>query len=151
MRISGSTASSHDRYEHVAMVPNMLLSPEDDVSPVPVTNTEGEEDGTVGCTPEGRREECSVLSMSFELELRSVREENASLAATVNEYKVLVNNLEWKMNEEKLNTMTLLQKVNPSKEEVEWLYYQNKLLRQTTIRVLDSAVREVGTFPRYVK
>lgn len=45
--LSLSPTSLRDRDESVLMVPKMLASQENGISPVSVTSTEGEEDGTV--------------------------------------------------------------------------------------------------------
>lgn len=54
-----------------------------------------------------------MLCVNSELELRTDREENASLAAARNDYKVRVKNTATKMHKEELNEMALLPEPKP--------------------------------------
>lgn len=62
-----------------------------------------------------RRKESCVLTVSLETELRRVIEENASLAAAVNEYKIRVENLAKKMYKKELNGIVLPRETTRSK------------------------------------
>lgn len=50
-----------------------------------------------------RADECSVMSVCSELELRGIREENASLTVSVNEYTGRVEKIEKSVEGEELN------------------------------------------------
>lgn len=89
-RVSEIAASSQDREEHFAMARNVFLSKVDQMSPATVTTREKEVECTVRHAFGGRREQCSVLSVSFEIERRTVRELIASPAMNGNEYNVPV-------------------------------------------------------------
>lgn len=93
-KVGVSRVSPCDRDEQVLVVRNSLLSREDEILPATVTTSEGEVNGTVENSLEKRGEECSVLTVSLKLELRRVRDRNASLAAAVNQYKVRVERFE---------------------------------------------------------
>lgn len=67
---------------------NVLLLQEDGVSPATVTTSERDGKSTVEGTLGAQRDEFSVLFVSLDLELCTVREKNASLASAVDEYKV---------------------------------------------------------------
>lgn len=56
-----------------------------------------------------------------------------------------------KVDKEELNETALMQELKQSIEEMERVERENKLLSQTTGRMLDSADREADTFPWYVK
>lgn len=73
-RVSASGAFSRDRYEHAGILRNVLLSQEDEMSPVTVATTQGKDKGMVGGTFGERMDKCSVLSVSLKIELRRVRE-----------------------------------------------------------------------------
>lgn len=81
-----------------------------------------------------------MLSIGLKMELSSVREENASLAVSVSEYKVRVKILENKVDKEELSGMALLRELKQSKRKVKGLVCKNKLPPHTTERDLDSAV-----------
>lgn len=91
-RVSASATSLHDRDEHDAKVPSLLLSEKFKISPANVTTTEEKGDGTKGSTLRTRKEDCDLLSMSLEPDLREIREDSASLAAAGNGYKVRMKN-----------------------------------------------------------
>lgn len=150
-RVIASAGSFCVRNERVAMVLNLLLSQTDKISPAAVAATEGEADSTEGSTFGGQKGECSVLSVSLELELRMLREQNASLTAAVNKYNVGVENLEKMMNKEEQNGMVLERKLKWSKPEVEWLETKNKLLQKTRGGMLYSAVWDTRTSSRNVE
>lgn len=107
-RARADVASLRDKDEQVAMVPNELLSQEDESSLATVPSAKAEEVRMVGMTSVRRRMKSSVLSVSFELGLRTIREEYASLASVMNDYKVRVTNKENKMDEEDLSVMALV-------------------------------------------
>lgn len=86
-----------------------------------------------------------MLTLSSEIELRRVCEQNALRVAAVNEYEVRFKDLKKKVNKKELNGMALPREVKWSKEAVYWLEYENKLPQQTTEGLLDSASRESGT------
>lgn len=115
-RVSESMVLSCDKDEHSAIVRNVVPSYEEGISPATVKLTEAEEEGAVGGALEERREECSVPSVSSELDLSRVCEQNASLGAVLNEYKEQVNNLKKKVDEKKSNKMALLRELNWSNE-----------------------------------
>lgn len=62
--ICGIVASWRHRDEHVAIVPDTMLSQKDYISPATLTATK-KEDGTVGSAPESQRVEYSMLSASL--------------------------------------------------------------------------------------
>lgn len=88
--VNASVALSRDGEQHYPMVPNVLLSQENEILPATVTTIEGRIDDAVGSTSKGQREECSHPSMSLELELKKVRENTMA----VNEHEVLLRNVE---------------------------------------------------------
>lgn len=57
-----------------------------------------------------------MLYVSSEVELSMVREENAPLVVAVNEYRVLVKNLEKMQGKERLDGIELLQDLERSEE-----------------------------------
>lgn len=85
-KVNASAASWRDRVEHVEMVQNVIPSEEDEMSPATVTTTKAEGEDAVRGTLGERGGESSVLTVSFKLELRKVRVENAP----VNEHNVRV-------------------------------------------------------------
>lgn len=54
-------------------------------------------------------------------------------------------NLERNTDKQDQNGIALFRELKPSKKEAELIECENKLLRQTTQRELDSAFREAGT------
>lgn len=80
-----------------------------------------------------------------------LRKESAPLSAAVNEYETRLKTTEEKVDMEEVSGMMLLREFKPSKQEVEQQESESKLLQQTTEEMLDSAVREAGPSPRYVK
>lgn len=110
-KVGASTALSAVKNEHVALIPNVLLSREDEVIPATVTIAEEEEDGMVDNTLEWRRKESIVLSASLKLKLKNICEDNLLLMLTVSEYKVCVQNLDKNVDEEELNKMALLREL----------------------------------------
>lgn len=113
-----SAASSGDRDDHVATVPNVLPLQENEISHATGTSTKGEGDGTVGSALEGREEECSMLSLSSELKQRRVQEENVLLATDVIKRNVRAKNLKQTVGEEQLNEMEVLREPKCSKKKV---------------------------------
>lgn len=76
-----------------------------------------------------------MLPGSLELGLRRAREENASLAAAVNEHKVLVKIIEKKPGEKELNCMALSQEQKGPKHEVEKIECEkNYYVRRQKVR-----------------
>lgn len=110
-RVLARAASSSNGDKHVVMVQNMFLSCDHAGLLATVTNTEGEREGTLGGTLGNRREDCSVLTLNLKLVLRTVSEENASLATAVNSLKGRVKILEKKVKMEYLNGMPLLREL----------------------------------------
>lgn len=92
-RVGAGRASSRDKDGHLAMVRSVFLSQGGAMSPATATSNKREGDGMVESTSGRQKEKCSVMSVSLELELRTVREENQSLTVAVDEYKVRMNNL----------------------------------------------------------
>lgn len=123
-----SAALSCDRDERAGMVRNVFLSDEDEVSPALLTTVLREGEHTKGHTLGERREKFSVLIVSSEPDLRRIREQNASLAAAVNEYKVLVKIMEKKMNDEEPSGTRVLRELKRSTQETERLERENELL-----------------------
>lgn len=66
-RISASAAPSPDRDEHAAIVWNLVLSQEEEVSPATVMTSGEVGEITVGGTSGESRRECSVLTASLKL------------------------------------------------------------------------------------
>lgn len=87
-RVRSSRTSHLNEDEYVATVPNMTLLQEHKLSPVTMASIEEDEYGTADRTSGGRREECSVLSLSLKQKRGGIRGENSLLAASVIEYKV---------------------------------------------------------------
>lgn len=148
-RVRPSVGSSHDRDEHIATVSNVVLSKEDEVSPATVTSNKGEGDGTIRSASKGRRE-CSLLSVNLKLKLREVCEENLSLDAAMNEYKMRVKNFEKRGGREGTERNGVTARAKQSKQEANWLGCEIKLLLQTTKGVFDGTLREASTSLRYV-
>lgn len=84
-RIRPNLALSCDRDEHAATVLNTLLLQEVGMSPAIVPTIEGEVEGTVGGPLRNQRSKFSVLTVSLDLKLRRVYQENLSWAWAVNE------------------------------------------------------------------
>lgn len=80
-----------------------------------------------------------MWALIIELERRRVWNGNASLVAAVDKCKVQLKNLEKKIDEEKLNRVALLQGPKRSKQEVERLKSEDRLLQGTPKGVLGSA------------
>lgn len=72
-----------------------------------VPSIKGEKKGTVNGTLDERGDDCSLLIMNVELELRRVCKENASLDRVVNDDQMRVKILAKKVNEEELTGMAL--------------------------------------------
>lgn len=87
-KFSRSAVSFCDNDQHVVMVPNVVLSHEDDIYPASMTSTKREGEDKLECTLGEQREQCGVFTASLKPEMRTVHEENASLSAAVNESKV---------------------------------------------------------------
>lgn len=66
------------------------------------------------------------IAVSAKLELRSVREENVSLVAALNEYKVRAKNSDENLDEKELTGMALLRQMKRSEKEEERLQYGSK-------------------------
>lgn len=92
-----------------------------------------------------------MLAVRLELVLSSVCEENELLAATGNEYKVRVKDLEKKMDGDLLNEIALLQEQEQSNQETERPECENKVLQETKEKALGSAIKEAGIYSRYVE
>lgn len=82
-----------------------------------------------------------MLDVCLELTIRTVRVEDRSRAAVLDEYRVRVKTLEKKVGESKLNVMALLRELTQSKHEAERLECEYRLLRQTKKAVMDKAAR----------
>lgn len=92
-----------------------------------------------------------MFIVSPKFNLRRVREENALLVTAVNEYKMRGNSLEKKMDEKKLNKMSLLQELKQSNQVMKRLEWGIKRLRQATERVQDIAFRKACISLMYVQ
>lgn len=97
-----------------------------------------------------RREKRSLLTASLQLELKTVRDKNLSLPALLIENMVRAKNLEKKGDDKKLTEVVFLRELKLWKQEGERIQCENKPLRQTEEKVLNSAIREAGTFLMYV-
>lgn len=73
-----------------------------------------------------------MLTASWKLELRRVREKNATLDTAVNEYEVREESLQKKVDKGKRNEAALFRELKCASQDVEWLEREKKLLRQTT-------------------
>lgn len=73
-RVIARAASSCDRYKHVEILPNVLLSHEDEISLATARTIQGEKEGTVGGALRERREECNFFTVSVEPKLSKLRE-----------------------------------------------------------------------------
>lgn len=70
---------------------------------------------------------CSMQSVILGLELRRIREGNASLAAVVTEYNMRVKNLGKKADDKEVDGMAVMRETKMTKEEVDRLECKNKL------------------------
>lgn len=59
-----STVFSHDKDKHIALLPNVLLSQQDEIPPDNGTAIEQEGAESVGSPSGGHRERCSVFHVS---------------------------------------------------------------------------------------
>lgn len=64
-RVIASAKSSRDKNERVVLIRDALLSQEDETSPVTVTTSDGEGEGSSRCELVERREQRSVFSLSL--------------------------------------------------------------------------------------
>lgn len=89
--VSQLTRSPGAGYQHIAG--SRSTSYEKSILPATVTTVEKEGDGMVWSTWRERYEDYSVLLLILKLKLRQIREQNASLRAVANEYKVRVKTI----------------------------------------------------------
>lgn len=73
MRVIASASSSRDRDEHVSILRHALRSQIGEISSFSATTADEELDEMIKSTLGWRQEKCSVLTVSFKLELRRVR------------------------------------------------------------------------------
>lgn len=73
-----------------------------------------------------------MISVSWKLELRKAREENASPTVAMNEYRVRAENLEKGVGQTELKEMAVLQGLNASEDDMKRIELTNTLLRETT-------------------
>lgn len=85
-----------------------------------------EREGTVEGTLRGRRDECGVLTVSLDRELKRVHKENASLAPSALRYEMRPRDLEKKVEEGDLHGIALQRAPKCSKRKAERLLCENK-------------------------
>lgn len=93
-----------------------------------MTTTERKGEITLGGSLREGTEECSLLTVSLQLEARSVQKDIVSLAAGLNEYKMRVKNSEKKVDEEKQNGMVRVYELKQPNEDLERQEYDVKVL-----------------------
>lgn len=97
------------------MLWNALLLQQHEILSATVRNTEGEGEGTVEGTSGARKDECTRLTVSLELELEKFSEENLSLAVAAKNYTVRMKKVEKMVDDQNLNGMALQQERKRSK------------------------------------